>query len=369
MNKKRILIIADSNLSNSGVPMVFMSIVRALKDEFLFDVIITSEDDMFYKDEFLSYGGKIIVFNRNIPNGGISKIVWLLFKLKKLTYRFCNKEIALDDYYAIHSFDEMFSSSFFRLAKKKGVKYRIVHICAAFRAYNIKKSIKLLLLEYDRRKTFKLCTSIACSSDSTLKYNNYKDKGVTLFRTYDEKRFPGVIECSHNNLVLTQIGTFSSRKNQLFSLQLINEIKKTYPNVILNFVGKEVEEGYEKKMNDFINRHSLKENIQYLGTSPNREELSRKTSFIIHPSIMEGSGNVLVESQVCGIHCFASSSLPKGYDLGNVQFLDLDYLLWANKIIEYFNNNKNKRIQPINKERFSPTQFKATVLKMMSNKK
>lgn len=366
MNKKRILIIADSDLSNSGVPMVFMSIVRALKNEFVFDVIITNSDDMFYKDEFLSYGGKIYVFNRRTPNRGIRKLLWLLFKLKKLTYRFCNKEIIFNNYYAIHSFDEMFSSYFFRLAKKKGIKYRIVHICAAFRAYNIKKSLKLLMLEHDRRKTFKLCTSIACSSDSTLKYNNYKGKGITLFRTYDEKRFPGIIECLHNDLVLTQIGTFSCRKNQLFSLQLIKEIKKTYPNIILNFVGKEMEEGYEKKMNEYIEKYSLKENIRYLGTNPNREELSRNTSFVIHPSTMEGSGNVLVESQVCGIHCFASNSLPDGYDLGNVHFLELDYLLWSKQILQYFTRYKNKRTEPIGKERFSLTQFKTTLIKMMS---
>ena len=368
MDKKRILIIADSNLSNSGVPMVFMSIVRSLKNEFIFDVVITSDDDMFYKDEFLSYGGKIFLFNRKMPKNKLKKMKWLVFDLKKLVKTFCDENIKMENYYALHSFDEMFSSTFFCVAKSKNVKYRIVHICAAFRAYKNKSNLKQYLFEYDRRKTFRLCTSIACSSDSTLKLNNYRKKGITLYRTYNEAQFPGVIECAHSNLVLTQIGTFSSRKNQLFSLEILDIIKKTFPDVVLNIVGKEMEEGYESKMDDFIELHYLKDNVRFLGTSPNRIDLSKATSFIIHPSTMEGSGNVLVESQVCGIHCFASNTLPEGYDLGNVDFLFLDLNLWSEKIIDYFIKNNNSRKAPINAEKFSLNHFKNILHTMMSDK-
>lgn len=367
MNKKRILIIADSNLSNSGVPMVFMSIVRALKSDYIFDVIIFNEDDMFYKNEFLSYGGKIYVFNRKIPDGKFAKVFWLLFKLKKDVDKFCGEKISLKDYFAIHSFDEMFSSRFLKIGKDCGIKYRVVHVCAAFRAYKTKKSLKRYLFEIDRRKTLKLCTSIACSSDSTLKLNNYKNKGLTLYRTYNQSQFPGVIKCVHDNLVLTQIATFSERKNQLFALEVVSILKNTYPNVVLNLVGKEKEDGYEDKMNNYIRNHSLENNVKFLGTSPNRYELSKMTSYILHPATMEGSGNVLVESQICGIHCFASASLPEGYDLGNVQFLELNASTWSDSIIKYFKDHKNNRKPPINKERFSLNNFKTIVLRTMSD--
>ena len=366
MNKKKILIIADSNLSNSGVPMVFMSIVRALKSDYIFDVIIFNEDDMFYKNEFLSYGGKIYVFDRKIPDGKFAKVFWLLFKLRKEIDKFCGEKISFKDYFAIHSFDEMFSSRFLKIGKDCGIEYRIVHVCAALRAYKTKKSLKRYLFEIDRRKTLKLCTSIACSSDSTLKLNNYKNKGLTLYRTYNQSQFPGVIKCVHDNLVLTQIATFSGRKNQLFALEVVSILRNTYPNVVLNLVGKEKEDGYEDKMNNYIHDHSLENNVKFLGTSPNRNELSKMTSYILHPATMEGSGNVLVESQVCGIHCFASNTLPAGYDLGNVQFLRLETKLWANEILNYFMKNQNNRKEPIGKEKFSKENFKNILLSMMT---
>lgn len=365
MQKKRILIIADSDLSNSGVPMVFMSIVRALKDECDFDVIISSDEDMFYKQEFLSYGGRVFFFNRETPRNKFSKFFWLVFGLRKIIKKYCDEKIDLRNYYAIHSFDEVFSSTFFLLSKKLGIKYRIVHICDARRAYKTKFNLKQYLFEHDRRRTLKLCTSIACSSDSTLKYNNYRNKGCTLYRTYNKERFPGIINCKHDNLVLVQIGTFSTRKNQLFSLEVVNLVKEKFPDVVLYFVGKEMEHGYLNQMNSYIRNNFLEKNVVYLGTNPNREELARITSYVLHPATMEGSGNVLVESQICGIHCFASNSLPDGYDLGNVNYLPLDSQLWGKTVIDFFNKHGNCRTTPINAEKFSLEYFKKTLLKMM----
>ena len=366
MEKKRILLIADSDMSNSGVPMVYMSIVRALKDDFIFDIVVSSTKDMHYKEEFLSHGGNIYYFEKKIPNNSMFKMLWMIFCLGKLIKKFCKENLLLNNYYALHSFDEKYSSCFFRIAKAQSIKYRIIHICAAFRAYKRKFNIKQFLFEFDRRKTLRHCTSIACSSDSTLELNNYKNKGVVLYRTYNKKQFPGVVECNHDKLVLTQIGTFSSRKNQLFSLEVVKNIKQKINNVTINFVGKEMEEKYLNKMNEFINDNNLKNNVNYLGTSPDRNALSKETSFVLHPSIMEGSGNVLVESQVSGIHCFASNTLPRGYDLGNVQYLELNAALWSNKILSYFKENKNIRKKPIGCEKFSEKSFKKTLLEMMS---
>ena len=198
-----------------------------------------------------------------------------------------------------------------------------------------------------------------------MKYNNFQNKGCTLYRTYNKEKFPGVINCKHDNLCLTQIGTFSDRKNQLFSLEVVNFVKDIFPDVVLYFVGKEMEQGYLNKMNSYIRDSSLEKNVVYLGTNPNREELARITSYVLHPATMEGSGNVLVESQVCGIHCFASNSLPGGYDLGNVSYLPLDSQLWSETIIDYFNKHNNCRINPTNTEKFSLEHFKKTLLKMM----
>ena len=41
---KKILLIADSNMSLSGVPVVYMSIVRQLHSEYTFDIIVLKDN-------------------------------------------------------------------------------------------------------------------------------------------------------------------------------------------------------------------------------------------------------------------------------------------------------------------------------------
>ncbi len=168
----------------------------------------------------------------------------------------------------------------------------------------------------------------------------------------------------HNNLVLTQIATFSHRKSQLFSLSIIKEIKKEYPNVTFNIVGSEIEEGYLQKMKDYIQDSNLDSNVRFLGNKVDRIELNKETSFILYPSTMESFGLVLIESQACGIHCFANKNIPTDADMGNTDFLDLDTKSWSSKIIFHFKQNGNKRQEPINKDKFSTSQFIKTLESM-----
>ena len=63
-NKKRILLVNVQPLRRGGAQAVIMSIARNLSDEFCFDIALFSDEDGWYDEEFLSYGGKII----RIPN-------------------------------------------------------------------------------------------------------------------------------------------------------------------------------------------------------------------------------------------------------------------------------------------------------------
>ena len=358
---KKILLIADSNMSLSGVPVVFMSIVRQLHKEYTFDIIVLKDNDMYFEKDFLSYGGKVFRFNYDKPEGFLSKFVWLLFRYPKNVKTFLNNEIDLHEYVAIHSFQEGFSYPFIKEAKRAGIKNRIIHICSAASAYPKSKTFSQSMFNNYQKKAFKLCSKIAFVSRKSLNLSNCKNKGVVLYNIYDEEKFGQIIECEHNNLVLTQIGTFSNRKNQLFSLEIIKRIKESVPSVRLNIMGKEIEPGYLDKMNTFIKENRLEENVNYIEGSYDRIKLSADTSYLIYPSTMESFGLVLIESQACGTHCFANADMPHDADMGNVDFLDLDVNLWSQSIVDYFIKNKNKRKEPINKDRFSVTQFKNTL--------
>ena len=319
---------------------------------------------MYFEKEFLSYGGKVFRYKFDKPDNFLKKLIWIKSTYYKSVKNFINKNIKLDEYAAIHSFQEDYSYPFLKEAKKAGVKNRILHICSAASAYKIKKHLNRKLLDRYSKKAKKQATRIAFVSQRSLKLNDYKNKGVVVYNIYDEQKFGQITECVHNNLELTQIGTFSGRKNQLFSLEVVNRIKKEIPNVHLNIVGKEMDEGYLEKMNLYIKNNNLQTNVSILGTSTDRIELNKHTSYVLYPSTMESFGLILIESQSSGIHCFANKEVPNDADMGNVDFLELNAELWSKSIVDFFNKHHNLRKKPENTELFSCLNFKSTINKL-----
>lgn len=364
---KKILLIADSNMSLSGVPVVFMSIVKLLSKQYQFDIIVLKDNDMYFEKEFLSYGGKIFKYNFNKPTNFLRKLLWINFLYPISVKKFLANNLNLEDYSAIHSFQEDYSYPFIREAKKAGIVNRIIQICSAASAYKLKKHINRIILDWYRKRAIKQSTNIVFVGRKSLQLNNFKNKGVVLYNVYDEFKYGKLIECNHDNLELTQIGTFSSRKNQIFSLKVISLLKREIPNVHLNIVGKEIEQGYLNKMVSYIKSNNLESNVSILEASTDRIELNAHTSYVLCPSTMESFGLVLIESQSCGIHCFANLNIPNDADMGNVDFIELNPVSWANKILSYYKKYGNSRKSPENVELFSSSNFKSTLLKLYGN--
>lgn len=361
--KKKMLIIAR-NISLSGVPKVYMSFVRIFSSQFVFDILLEDDRNMYYKEDFLNHGGNIYINKIAKPRNNLCKFFWLFVFYGKKVKRYLKNNIDLNVYEAIHSFEEDFSYPYFKQAKKAGVRNLILHICSADQAYKMPKRINYFLVGLYRKKAYRICTSIACSSTWVLNNNNYKNKGDILYLCSDELGDIPNSTFSSNKLTLTQIGSLSSRKNQLFSLEIVKLLKRKYPDIILNIVGSELESCYKDKLDDFIKNNQLEKNVVFLGNDPKREDLFNKTSFILYPSKKESFGLVMIESQIAGIHCFASNTIPKDADLGNVDFLPLNENLWANTIDDYYSKNGNKRKMPIYSSKFSKKEFEATFFRI-----
>ena len=58
-NKKRVLLVSPNALNNGGVQFVFMTIIRNLCKDYVFDIVVFNSYQDFYRDEFLSFGGEI----------------------------------------------------------------------------------------------------------------------------------------------------------------------------------------------------------------------------------------------------------------------------------------------------------------------
>ena len=117
---KKALIIAYNDLNNSGVPNVIYQVIKALHNDYSFDVLIF-DDDNYYCQKLLKekVDVKLIKYLDQKPNGKISRLLWWFYKRPHNHYLFMKQLLKKESYSVIHSFKEYYSWPFFKAAKDK----------------------------------------------------------------------------------------------------------------------------------------------------------------------------------------------------------------------------------------------------------
>ena len=361
MKIKKILIIATNDLGKSGVPEVIMSIVRLLHDSFVFDILIT-RDNTFYKEEFESYGGHVYTIFEKEYNTRIRRFFYRTFVLRRDILNIF-KLFKKNHYYAIHSFKDLEGGYYLKCAKKIGIKNRISHCSRQYikPAKTISKIRDHILL----KKIFKFSTQLVAISNVSGKSLFGDKKFEILYNTYNEKYYSFDSSHASKNLELIQIGTFLPIKNQLFSIELARIIKTVFPSFKLYFIGRIFDKKYYEKVKGLIVSYGLSNNIEILNFDTDQNSIYSRVSFSIVPSLCEGLSLTAIESQAKGITCFASTGVPEEVSCGNIVFLELDETIWANKIIECFNQTKGKRTK-VDLYKFSNRRFKEKLMLIYS---
>lgn len=225
---KKVLIIAYNDLNNSGVPNVIYQSIKALHDEYSFDVLIFGDDDYYYqklKSEGIDIN--LIKYIDEKPKSKLGRLFWWFHKRPHDHYLFMKKMLKENDYLVIHSFKEYYSWPFFKAAKEAGIRKRILH-----RNINPEKPRQLInrLLESKNRKpSIKYASNLVGVSEICCKNAYRKREYTVLYNSYDEQNYNANVEnrLSNGELVITQVASYSDNKNQLFSLQVLKELKKT----------------------------------------------------------------------------------------------------------------------------------------------
>jgi len=364
--KENILIIAYNDLNNSGVPNVIYQIVKSQHNKYNFDIITFGDNEYYYK-KLISEGIKnvnVIKFNIKKPNFKIFKILFYLSKEQKIQYKMALKLLKKKKYKAVHSFKEYDSGPFLKAAKKLNISKRIVHstVIHSNKEDFITKKRKKSTLKYGN--LFVGVTDLCCKN--AFGKNNYD----VIHFSYDESTYNSNVKNKLNNkqLVLTQVGTFSTNKNQLFSIEILNNLKIIYPESKLKLIGVETEKDYLKNMTKKIKESHLESNIEIIDGSNGVGDNLQYISFTLLTSIKEGASLVVVESQACGIDVFASSCVSEEMNLGGITFLDLSKGpgFWAQEIYKKWLTNKNSR-HLYNTSSFSKKTFKENISNLYSD--
>ncbi len=109
-------------------------------------------------------------------------------------------------------------------------------------------------------------------------------------------------------IVIGHVGNFTQPKNHGFMVEIMAELSKIEPNAIMVFVGQ------GERMKDFQRQASdlgLQDRIVFMGPRNDANELYQGMDYFLFPSIFEGLGMALIEAQISGLHCLASSTVPR----------------------------------------------------------
>lgn len=344
MDKKNVLIIASTGLGKTGVPNVIFQVVRVISTFTNVDVVVFNDDD-FCKNKIKELGCNIFRVDLKEPKSKIKRLFYRIFIEKHHTKKMFKKIFKNKKYSCIHSFKEHDSAHIFKLAAKLGIKNRVIH--CNNEVYRPKNLISRILYDNKKKLIKKYTTKLIGVSMGCCKKSYPNMDYVVLFNSFDESKYAKQSNSQLNvsKLIVTEIGTYSFRKNQLFLINCFEKITKRCPDAELYLVGTEVESGYLQKILNLIKEKSLQKNVFTYDGMQDFSHILDKTLFIALPSLHEAAPIVLIEAQAYGIPCFVSDTITREVNCGGLTYLPLDVDLWANKIIEEYTNRQSFREQ------------------------
>lgn len=343
--KKRVLQVAYHSLAKGGIQAVIMSIVRNLKSEYDFDIVLFSSKKEYYDDEFLNYGSVYRIPLREKEN--------VIAKKMEYTYRWIvilfgiYRVLKRGNYDVIHCHNEIESGICNLAARLAGVRVRISHSHNSFP--HRKVSFLRKFYEYLLKLLIKSNSNIriGCSNKAKEYLFGSKDRNAIVinnaidFNTFDVSKYRKQRDKSKISFV--HIGRFSYQKNQLFLLEIFKLISNSWSNTELKLVGFGDDLG---RIIERIRELDLEEKVTILSNDSNIPEVLANSDYMIFPSRYEGLGIVLLEAQVMGVKCFVSDAVPTEADLGLCKYLSLDDGAdqWAHKIMHFIETDKDSNM-------------------------
>ena len=342
---KKVLIVGMTP-NPGGIENVIMNYYRNIdRSKIQFDFLCNT-GKIAYQDEIVSLGGDVI----NIVSR--SKQFFTYKKQLKQLFRDNAKK-----YSAIWvNFCNLTNLDYLKLAKKYGIKCRIMHSHNSQNMYS--KKIEII---HKINKIFlhKYTTDFwACSEDASNWFYNKRilesNKIVIVNNAIDLDKFKynKKIEEEYkkrlgleDKFVIGHVGRFQYQKNHEF---LVNIFKKVYENnkkAHLLLVGQGEE---QERIREVVKMMNLEEGVSFLGARDDVPELMKAMDLFLFPSRFEGLGLVLIEAQAVGMPIIASKDvIPYTVKMTNnfyFQSLEDDINEWAKKVMENMNKEKQSEI-------------------------
>ena len=147
-----------------------------------------------------------------------------------------------------------------------------------------------------------------------------------------------------NQLVIGHIGRINEQKNQEYLLEVFKKVASMRNDVVLLIVGTGPD---EKKIRSRVQEHPYKNRIILYGETDNPTAFYSVMDVFVFPSRYEGLPVVLLEAQISGLACVASSRITREVDFGDIEWQSIDDKpeKWAKVILEENVKTDEERIK------------------------
>lgn len=262
-----------------------------------------------------------------IPRYDLPSVGSVGVKKYKKAFKNLIEEIGMPD--VIHSNMNAVGGIICKVAKRCGIKHRIVHCHAEIKYKGSRLSVlkNELALWVMKKYVNKYANHFWACSKAAAKRLFYKSKKTVII--------PNVINvgkyfCSEATrnierqtlnilsdvLAVGAVGRIASIKNYETIIKAISILKKEGTNAHFYCYGGIVDEQYYNLLLDLIKQQEVEDRIHFLGVSTNINEKLKAFDVYVMPSISEGLGISALEAQASGLPVLLSKGVPAETDMG-----------------------------------------------------
>lgn len=330
-----------AGMNAGGIEKLLINIQEKINKEiFEFDYYLNDNNQHFYTDKIIEYGGNIYA-----PETSNHRILNIFNRIIKF-YKF----LKYNKYDILHINEDLLASAVYVLiGKMNGIPNIIVH---SHNDYSVNKIncfkqimnwiARKIILTYGNY--YFACSDVAAkfffgkSIETNKRYFRIANGIDTKKYAYDYKICNDIREELNikNKFVVGHVGRFFEQKNHKFLIDIFKEILTLEPEAVLLLIG----DGPLKSeiMERIVNLNMI-DKVKFLGVRKDVPELMMAMDVFVLPSFHEGLPVVCVEAQASGLNCVVSTSITKEVNFGLCQYLKLSDSAkdWALNILKYKN--------------------------------
>ena len=345
MEPKRVLI-GGLTSNCGGLESYVMSIYRRIdREQLQFDFLNYYARDLAFEDEIKRLGGR--VFRVPMKRESIRE-----------HYRFLNHIFCSAQYIGVYlqCNRKLESLDTVRLAKKYGVKHRVIHSHnSTQQTVPFIQNIRIMITE--KTMDHYITDYFACSDEAgkwmfgDRNYTVIKNSVDTKLFRYDELRRNAIREKYgiDDMFVLGSVGRLEYQKNPEYLVEIFKDVHARNPRTAFLHLGN----GPQKEdINNQLKKYGLEDCFFLLGNQDNVSDYMNAMDAFLLPSRYEGFPIVLVEAQATGLPCFVADNITLSCNLsGNMKFLPIDGVneSWSKEILSSKTNDRSAGVEIIKK--------------------